>query len=440
MSAPIEPPKTRLPWPVTLYLWAVVLPLGFDLGPLALSLLRLLLLILTLPLMIRLFMGHFGRVRAWDILFVLHIFWAFLALAVMSPSRVIEQVGSVGVEFLGGYLIGRAYIRGPEAFAALARRLAFLVLLTLPFAIFENLTGRQVILDAMRALPGFHTVSRIPPDPRWGLERAQVVFAHAIHYGLFASLSFSMCYIGLAGFVSRMRRLVLSGLIIAATFASLSSGALLALVLQGGLILWARLFDRITWRWGLLLGLMALAYVAVDLASNRTPIRVFMSYATFSAHNAYWRAIIFEWGMKNVWMHPLFGLGMNDWLRPSFMKSGSMDNFWLVMAVRYGILGFLTVALAYALGLWAVMRRKLGGDARLLAQRRAWVFTFLGLAFTLSTVHVWTNIYSFVFFLFGAGLWLTEAVPGGAAAPAPAPAKAPRYSRFEGGAALGGAR
>jgi len=81
------------------------------------------------------------------------------------------------------------------------------------------------------------------------------------------------------------------------------------------------------------------------------------------------------------------------------------------MAVRYGIPGFLFVTLGYVLIVFHVMRRDFQGDMLLTQFRRAWVFTFLGLSFTLCTVHVWTAIYSFTFFLLGAGVWLIAVDP-----------------------------
>lgn len=167
-------------------------------------------------------------------------------------------------------------------------------------------------------------------------------------------------------------------------------------------------------RWWLLLGLFVIAWIVIDLLSNRTPIQVFMSYATFSAHTAYWRGIIFEWGLANVIGStekgivgsPLFGIGLNDWVRPWYMYSGSMDNFWLVMAVRYGIPGLLLLAVGYVWAIVLIMRRDFADDAVLTHIRRAWVFTFFGLTFTLCTVHVWTSIYSFVFFILGTGIWM----------------------------------
>lgn len=396
-----------LPFPVLLYLMTVVVPIGFRVGPLSVTTLRLYLIAVIIPLTIRLLAGRYGKIVFPDVLFILHMLWAALALVANNPDQAIEQIGSVGAEFWGGYIIGRVFIRTPEAFIALCKWLFIIGLLILPLALQENFTGRAIALEMIRSIPGLDTVWKIPPDPRLGLFRAQTVFAHAIHSGLFFSVIFSLSFVALKGQMSISRRFIVSGLIGLGTFSSLSSGALLAIVLQLGLILWAAIFIRVRFRWWLLLALFVLAYVTIDLISNRTPIKVFMSYATFSAQNAYWRAIIFEWGMINVWANPFLGIGLNEWVRPAYMVSGTMDNFWLVMAVRYGIPGLLLLASGYVFGVVKVMRRNFEADPVLTYIRRAWVFTFLGLSFTLTTVHVWSNIYSFIFFMFGAGMWLT---------------------------------
>lgn len=429
--------KARLPLPAILYLLCVLLPITFQMGPLALTLLRAFLLLLILPILVKLLMGRYGRIFLTDILFALHIVWAALALKVNNPDQMVEQIGSVGAEFLGGYLVGRVYIRTPEAFVALSRWLIFLVFCTTPFAIYEARTGWPILIDLIRRLPGVSTVAIVTIEARLGMERVQAVFAHPIHYGLFCSVAFSLAFVALKGVISDTRRYVSSVIVGFSGFLALSSGALLAIILQIGLIAWATIFDRIRWRWWLLVGLFALAYVVIDLLSNRTPIRVFMSYATFSANTAYWRSLIFEYGIQNVWAHPLFGIGLNDWARPDWMSFlRSVDNFWLLMGMRYGVMGFLTVAGGYGWAVALIMRRNFETDPVLAQLRRAWVFTFLGLSFTLCTVHVWTNVYSFVFFMFGAGMWLITAQPAAAAEKADKPEaetgvrRGPRYSRF----------
>jgi hypothetical protein len=258
-------------------------------------------------------------------------------------------------------------------------------------------------------IPGVGTITFNYQDPRMGLERVQGPFAHPIHFGLYCSVVFSFAFVAFEGIKSLSRRIIASGFILLNGFLALSSGALLSLLLQIALIGWYLGLRRFERRWWILLGLFVFAYVIVDLLSNRSPVMVFLSYATFSAHTAYWRTIIFDWGLKNVWANPIFGIGLNDWVRPWYMYSGSMDNFWLVMAVRYGIPGFFFVTAGYVWGLFKVMFRDFSGDARMQRFRRSWVFTFAGMTFTLCTVYVWESIYAFTFFLFGAGMWmLTE--------------------------------
>lgn len=418
--------RSRLPLPVILYLLGVVIPIGFQVGPLAMTTLRLLLLALIIPLTVRLLMGRFGRIYLTDVLFAAHILWVTVALAANNPDRVVEQVGSVGTEFLGGYLVGRAYVRSPEAFAALCRTLVLIVCLTLPLALYETRTGDPILIRLIGGLPGLSSLPIVNYERRLGLERVQAILAHPIHYGLFCSVAFSLSFVALRDLVSPARRILASAVIALCGFLALSSGALLAMALQIGLIAWSVTFARLERRWWLLVALFALAYVVIDLLSNRTPIRVFMSYATFSPATAFYRSIIFDWGMVNVWGSPVFGIGLRDWVRASWMRTASMDNFWLVMAVRYGIPGFLLLAAGYALGVARVMRRDFRADPVLTQFRRAWVFTFLGLSFTLVTVHIWTNIYSFVFFMFGAGMWFIDAA---ARSPQDGPAEAQEADR-----------
>lgn len=432
--------SSRLPWPVLLYILAVVIPIGFQAGPLVMTTLRVLLLVLTVPLGIRLVTGRLGGIFLTDVLFMLHILWVIVALAMNNPSQVVQQAGSVGVEFIGGYLVGRAYIRTAGAFAAVCRMLALVVCCLLPFALIDALTSQSIIVELLRNA-GVAAVGVVNAGERMGLHRTQASFAHPIHYGVFCSIAFSLTFVAMAGTLGTARRYVTSALIAFAGFLALSSGALLAIALQVALIAWSSIFARVNARWWLLVGLFVLAYIAIDLSSNRAPLQVFMSYATFSAHNAYWRSIIFEWGMKNVWANPIFGIGLNDWVRPWYMHSGSMDNFWLVMAVRYGIPGFLLLALGYVLAVARIMRRDFRGNQTLTLFRRAWIFTFLGLSFALCTVHIWTNIYSFVFFMFGAGMWMIR-VPNDAGTtqpdapsdgpPEPRPRPASTYTRFPG--------
>ncbi len=433
--------RVALPLLAKIYILAVMIPIAFSLGPLFMTGLRAVLLVVSVPLFFMLLSGRFGKLVIPDVLFLAHLVWMAIAIGMTSPDMMVTNIGSAGMEFYGGYLVGRATIRTPGQFVALCRFVMIAVLCTLPLAIHEALTGRSIVIEMIRST-GLGSVKIAKAGERMGFDRAQVVFAHPIHYGLFASTAFALTFLGLKNILSSATRYIAAFGIGMCVFFSLSSGPLMAMVIQLGLIVWAAMFAGVERRWLMLTGFAVFCYVVVDLLSNRTPIEVFFSYATFSAHNAYWRGIIFTWGMKNIFGDAeagipsamMFGIGFNDWVRPSFMNSGSIDNFWLLIGVRYGAVAVLLLMVGFFVGMWKVGQRDLGREGELFQLRRTWMILFMGYAFALATVHVWTSIYSFVFFMYGAGMWLLSVTPQDeAATPDPAtlpPAPASRYTRF----------
>ncbi|MCX8508008.1 MAG: O-antigen ligase family protein [Rhodobacteraceae bacterium] len=397
-----------LPLFVSLYLAAVLMPVLFNIGPLALTPMRALLLLAMPYLGVRLVLGHFGKLNAADIFFFLHILWATVAVAVNNPANVVQNVGSTAAEFLGGYLVARAYIRTPRQYESLLLSLLLITLALLPLTIPELLNGKAIVPMLIEKLPGLRSVEDVANPPRMGLERVQNVFAHPIHYGLYSSIPFISVVYGLRHRLNLFWRVIAAAGIAFAVFASLSSGALLALLLQIAVLAWALIFRKVPVKWLMLLGLFVMLYVAIDLFSNRTPMRVFMSYATFSSQTAYYRAAINEWGWFNVSQNPIFGLGLRDWDRPAYMESGSVDNFWLLNAMRYGIPGVLLLGCGCFAGVVKVACRDTSANGVVDGFRLTWVITCLGMAFTLVTVHVWNNAFSFVFFFFGSGLWIAS--------------------------------
>ncbi len=391
-------------WLMRLYLIALFLPADFQLGPLAMNTLRLYLLVVTGPLFVRLVSGHFGRIIPTDILFILHLCWVSISLAVNNPASLVSATGSASVEFLGGYLVARASIRDLKSFTSFCRFFAGIVVLSLVPALIEAFTGRALVPEMIDRLPYFTASLPFEMDQRMGLHRVLVVFPHPILYGLVCSTAISLVWVGLRQDYSATKRVRDTALTGFATFLSLSSGAILAAALQVFLVGWQWMFRRVRARWLIFLLLIVMAYIFVDLASNRSPMRVFLTYATFSAQSAYTRLYIFEWGMVNVWNNPLFGIGLNDWVRPSYMGS-SVDNFWLLTTMRWGLPGFFTLVAGVLYLVFRVAFRPLVEGSALADKRRAWMFTICGLSVTLTTVHVWAGSYSYVAFLFGAGAW-----------------------------------
>jgi len=415
-----------------LMLVAICTPVTIQIGPLVLSPSRMLLLLVVVPLFVRLIMGRYGRPMLIDGLMVCHVIWQFVAVSANGVGSAVQFVGSNGLEFFGGYLVARCGIRSREDFIAFVKFFFWIIVFSLPFALLEVQSGRPVLPNFFSSL-GLNGLRDVHAEARLGMERAQVFMAHPIHYGLFCSMALALVLIGLANEISRSKRLLMAGVIFAGTVMSVSSGALLPLIIQSALICWAAISHKMKSRWWILLGILTPIYLLLEILSDRPAYLAILTQLAFSAHNVYWRTIIFEWGAQNLADNPIFGLGLRDWVRPVFMRSSSVDNFWLLTGMRFGWPGLLFLATAVLIALVQIIRRPFGPDHPLRNIRLAWVIVMISLILSLATVHVWGAIYSMTMLIFGSGIWLITAPAEHAAsdtATADATPVPRRYSRF----------
>lgn len=425
-------PQTRrifgVPVAVALFTFTMMLPtsVSVNLGGLRLSAYRMVLLAMFVPMLLSLVSGRRAKLNLFDGLAFAHGGWAMLALMAWGgPAQGLQSGGIYVVEFVGSWLMGRVYIRSYADFAAFARFYVATVCATLAFTLPEALTSVHILHDGIAAVTGGAPAPYI--DKRMGLARAFGPFDHPILYGVFSASAFSMAY-----FVVAEKRLTnFKGMaqvlgVGLATFLSASGGPYLVLMMQGFIAGWERLFRGVAHRWTALFALFAATYIGIDLFSTRTPFHVFVTYFTFSTVSAYNRIMIFQFGSAEVARHPIFGIGLGDWERPVWM-SDSMDNFWLVTAVRYGLPAlFLLVALLGGL-LYAAAQRPGLPDAWKRA-RHAWAFTLFGITVAAATVHLWNALFVLFIFLIASGAWLLDARPEAPARPrpkAPAPRAAP---------------
>ena len=415
---------TRGPvWAAYLFLLSLLVAIHLKVGTVVLMPHRIILLVLFVPFFLKLFvLRSSGPVRAFDWLLFASALWAGVALVVNHPvSMIVEPFGIHMLEFFGAYLIARVSIRSAAAFRRVVVVFFVMICLLLPFAAVESITHRPVLLEI---LPG---TSVLPLDigVRMGMRRAQAVFAHPILYGIFVSTG-----LGLFWYALRPRWLKFPAvpIVAVATIFSLSTGALISLVVQSIFIGWETIMKTLKLRWRLFLVLFAIAYVGIDLLSNRSPFHVLVSYASFNSGSAYGRILIWRFGIDNVWENPVFGLGLRDWVRPSW-KSPSIDNFWLFLAMFYGLPKFALVFTAFFQIVRQVARTELTDPGDQLA-RAGYLVAFGGLFIAGGTVHYWHAMMAFVMFIFGSGVWT---VTGGAVQTdrhREMPPDAPRASRY----------
>lgn len=421
----------NLPVLVFILIVGLVTPLVLSLGSLRLSVYRVVLLFMFFPILYALFTGRAGRIRGPDICVMLICFWSILSMIVIHGfTDMIEPIGIFVVEVLGAYLVGRVLIRSPEAFRAMVKLFFSLTLLMLPFAIFEAVSGQNIILDMFDKIG--KTYPDVSKDPRWGLDRVQGPFAHPIHFGVFFGSLIGITYYVLGYGNSAFSGLWRTIVVIAVGALALSSGPLSALVAQVFFIVWDLILRSVKSRWYILSGLSVLSYFIIDILSNRNPFQVFISYLAFNEGTAYNRVLIWIWGTKTISDNPLFGVGFGDWERPFWMGS-SFDMFWLITALRHGLVAGVLFALLF---FWIFLQTAFAkvGDPKVQAYRTGYLATMFGLFMAGWTVHYWDATLVLFMFLLASGMWISDdKVPFSTeetGSPANETRQGVRYSRF----------
>ena len=150
-----------------------------------------------------------------------------------------------------------------------------------------------------------------------------------------------------------------------------------------------------------------LRIVVVQFGSNQGAVKFFISNFTFDPQTGWYRVAIWDYGSASVLNHPLLGIGLADWERPRWMASDSVDNFWLLTAMRYGI---PAVILLFGSCIWmtlAIVRAK-AADSSIEICRLAYLMCMTTFFFVGATIHFSHAIYAWFMFILGSGAWLLD--------------------------------
>ncbi|PTM97184.1 O-antigen ligase family protein [Mycoplana dimorpha] len=404
----ISSKNTRLPWPVQAFLVGLVTPWIIPIGPMNLSVYRIVLLLMLLPCLFAWVRGKAGPIRFADVTVILFSLWSSLSLAIVGgPFAMIEAIGMLNIETLGAYFLARCYIRTADDFHAMVRFVCKLIIILLPFAIYESLTSHKPLLTTLALV--FPTVDITTMEPRMGLWRVQGPFNHSILYGTFCGSLVVLAY-AVLGYGKGGRALWLPAVMSLSAFLSLSSAPIAGLLLQWGLVGWQRALRAFRYRWALLFGILFMGYLAVEIGSNQTAVQFYISRFTFDPQTGWMRLAIWDSGTASVANHPVFGIGLGTWVRPWWMPE-SVDNFWLLIAMRHGIPAIILLLACYGSLLFGAAFKK-GLDEREAAYRSGYVICMTVFLIVGSTVHFWAAVYVWFLFLMGSGAWILDAKLG----------------------------
>lgn len=411
---------------------AFVVPALFYVGGMRLSTYRVVLIVLFVPVLFFWMSGRAGRVKGVDFLMLLIAFWPPIALLVNhGPAETWEFSGIYVIEVLTPYFIARTMIRDLRNFRFFVMTLFLIVLSLLPFAIYESVTGRSIMLEMSGKI--FEVYSIRQEDLRFGLRRAQASLPHPILFGLFCSPVFALAIYTLRSKTGHRSQWRYPAIVLAAVFTSLSAGAFMSIAWQMLLISWDFILRSVKQRWKYFLILAGITYLVIELGSNRSVFQIAATSLTFDVGNSWTRIHIFRHATENIAQNPIFGLGFRDWTRPHWLKP-SVDNFWLVQAMGYGYPALFAYVATLLVLFIQVGRAQLSGATAL--ARTGYLIAVFGVSFAVITVHMWDAIFCLYMFLLGAGVWFIDAREEGETAAPQADSRVRRrsiqYTRFPG--------
>jgi hypothetical protein len=292
-----------------------------------------------------------------------------------------------------------AYLFVRIAFRSLSDVRVFLLLFLPGLAItsaviaVEAISHKPFMQSTFAKLTGASTPLRY--DYRLGLLRARGPFPHPILAGIFIA-SFLPLY-----WLSGLRKgaWVLGVLAAIGAFFSVSSAALLSLAMGAGLVAYNWASERIAFlTWRLFLIVIAMVVVVIELGTNSGTFNLMMQFGALNTTSAYNRVLIWEYGSQNVLQRPWFGLGYADWDRPGWMM-GSVDHYWLLLAMQFGIVSPVLLGLALIWGGVALIQRTMVAnftDARL---QRGLIFAMAVYAIAAISVSLWLQAQVWFFVL-----------------------------------------
>lgn len=338
---------------------------------------------------------------ATDITIALFSVYASISILINHGSGYAVNASFLILETAGCYLLGRVWIRDKEMFVFVMRVLVSLVILSLPFALYEMFSGVRLIstfFDKLNLMDHIHGSIR-----RLGLNRSSHTFDHPILLGIVCAMTTSAAMF--CAFRKHSMR-VLATVAVGFTLATaISSAAIISYFLQlllapfGFFALRNAATGQSVGTWGLLViivSVFALTFGGLDIVS-------FVTGVAIHDDSAIYRLDIYYYGLMEVADSPFFGIGYHDWYRGEKMFSRSVDSFWLLTTMRFGVPAFIFMALCFILPLRLLIQPSPTHLRNIII---SYTIALVGTMVALGTVHVWNNAYIFVIFFLSSGTFL----------------------------------
>lgn len=400
-STRVLPSRATVPLLPALLVVGTLLPAEFSLrlGSMLLNMPRLFLLV-AFPVLIARWFQSIGQSRAHvaisDLAILPAAVWMFVSVSMSEGvNRAVVGSSALILEFAGSYFVTRTISLRPGQAVALARFTAGAIAVMAVVAPLDTLSGKYVVHEVANMLT--HANIDWILQTRKGLLRAQSTQDHPILLGC-------ICCFGILLSVSVLTGLARIAAIAGSTvglFSALSSAPIGGTILGLGLLAYRRYTPHFKYRWLLLELLLALGLGAANVISS-DPFGFIFQHFTLDPQTGWYRLLIWQVAGALVLQHPVFGIGLDDWQRASWMPP-TVDSVWLRTAMEFGIVGSVLIAVV-VIGACSRPTRPQGRIALSVEEQQlglclgiiAFLYAYLGF-----TVHFWGSTWILLGFFAG---------------------------------------
>jgi hypothetical protein len=379
----------RISWAVPLLLMGIVLPSGLQvlIAGAKLTPTRIALILLLMPALAQLLQPTRRLLLSDGLAGTLALAMVGAAAYAAGPQSAFSAVAEA-LDFVGAYFVARAFVLEPPAVQQFIRLVKAFTAIAICVAVADVLTGHWIVREIMATLlpqpDAFVDDGKSSADGvRAGLRRAIATFDHPILYGVFCSLAAAIV---LFSTTSPIKRLSLACLCFFGGLLSLSSAAVMGMVLVVSSYVYDRLLCRFPWRWHLLWIGAGMFLVAVTAVTNN-PLSWLLSHATLEPQTGFYRLMIWDAVSAQVWQSPLTGAGFVTF--GYYLLDRTVDSVWLVTSLHYGI---PVTILLIVLNLSAMLPVP---GLRSTEIQRGFTIACMVFLFTGLTVHFWNYMWTF---------------------------------------------
>jgi len=345
-----------------------------------------------------------------DLVDILLFFFTLLAVASLVVNhglqKGIESSGILVIEIMGAFYLARLFVTTPKHYYQINSWFVTILAILVIFSLYEAFAKHRILHEWAKAITGHDSLDyRLYTHYyiRMGIMRTTNLFAHPILYGTIGAIFFPFIVL-LTLYKFKISHLIKAIAIFVGMVSTLSSAPLLSVAFQGLTAVLVRFWEGGKRFW-VGFGFLALSsIILINAISNRGFFAILISYLTFNPVTGYYRMLQWQYAMDDILDHPLFGIGLNDWTRPSWMNN-SIDSFWLLMTMQHGVIASFLLFFACIYAVFKVMNQLHQHHPATQWMVKSWILAFMSLILIGFTVDYFGKIQPLFFFMLGSIGW-----------------------------------